>query len=308
MKYAPVLVLTCNRANHFKRCIESLERNDEAKETDLYIALDYPPNYTYLEGYKENEKYICEHHFKFKNVIVLRRETNYGPGKNGREAIVEIAKKHDRYITTEDDNEFSPLFLNYMNQALEKYENNDKIIRVCSYLPPIKTNDFLKDNEVFFYNGFTPYGTGNWLKKKPVSFRNVFFKEIFTTYKHIRKICVEKDYLFELCIKMVREKKEWGDVLISTGMIIKDLCCVFPAKSLVRNHGFDGSGINSPSKTENDWYCTQDILESISGDFIFPAKIEVNKTLIKRIDIERKVSKIKIIKLWIRYFILRLQF
>ena len=46
--YAPVCIPTCNRYNKLKKCIESLIANKEAKKTELYISVDYPPEERFL--------------------------------------------------------------------------------------------------------------------------------------------------------------------------------------------------------------------------------------------------------------------
>ena len=43
-EFAPVLIPTLNRYEHFKRCLESLERCTWAEKTDVYVALDFPPS------------------------------------------------------------------------------------------------------------------------------------------------------------------------------------------------------------------------------------------------------------------------
>ena len=305
MVYAPIVIYTCNRITHFKRCVESLERNEEAKETVLYIALDYPPNTTYLKGYQEIEQYIQQHSFTFKDVVIFKRTTNFGPQKNAREALVEIAKKHDRYIGTEDDNEFSPFFLKYMNQALEKYKEEEKVYAICSYLPPIKTDDILKHNETFFYNGYTPYGVGKWFSKNPLRFNKNAVQNVLLNFKRSLKLSIEKDYIFKLLVLMELSNKEWGDVSICSNIFDKHFFCVFPALSLTRNHGNDGSGINC--KKIIPWLSKQEIIQEMSEDFIFKIEIEQNMILKKRIDRQRKTPIIHMIACWIAYPYIRIK-
>ena len=52
MKAAPVIIGTLNRFEHFHDCLESLEKCTMADETDVYVALDYPPSEKYVEGWK----------------------------------------------------------------------------------------------------------------------------------------------------------------------------------------------------------------------------------------------------------------
>ena len=53
MIYAPVLIPTLCRDEHFIRCIESLKRNAWAKYTDIYIALDFPCKESHWDGYNK---------------------------------------------------------------------------------------------------------------------------------------------------------------------------------------------------------------------------------------------------------------
>ena len=46
--YAPVIIVTLNRYEHFKRCLDSLEKCTGANKTDVYVGLDYPPSEKYV--------------------------------------------------------------------------------------------------------------------------------------------------------------------------------------------------------------------------------------------------------------------
>ena len=59
-QYAPVWIPTLNRFEHFKRCLESLERCTGADKTDVYVGLDYPPSDKYVEGWKKIDAYLAE--------------------------------------------------------------------------------------------------------------------------------------------------------------------------------------------------------------------------------------------------------
>ena len=107
--FAPVLIPTLSRFEHFKRCVESLSNCTYAEKTDLFIALDYPFDNTHWEGYNKIVRFIPE--IKgFNNVIVQKRNTNYGAKKKLYDARNQVFEKYDRLIVSEDDNEFSPNF------------------------------------------------------------------------------------------------------------------------------------------------------------------------------------------------------
>ena len=84
---------------------------------------------------------------------------------NARRLSWWIRKTHDRFITTEDDNVFSPNFLEYMNKGLELFENDDSVLNLCAfrwYFP------ILDKGNTFFRSGAncTPWGMGYWTKKQ----------------------------------------------------------------------------------------------------------------------------------------------
>ena len=101
-QYAPVIIPTLNRFDHFKRCLESLEKCTGAEHTDVYVALDYPPSEKYIDGWKKIGAYLVEKekNNSFANLCVTRRERNYGVGhenSNGAVMLREVEQKYDRY-------------------------------------------------------------------------------------------------------------------------------------------------------------------------------------------------------------------
>ena len=106
MIYAPVLITTLNRYEHFKETITSLSQCTGADMTDLYIALDYPPTPFYEDGYRKIVEYLPTIS-GFKSVNIIKREKNYGMGKNFHDALHQVIfTKYDRFIFSEDDNLF----------------------------------------------------------------------------------------------------------------------------------------------------------------------------------------------------------
>ena len=97
-----------DRNVHFERCLESLERCSGADQTEVYVALDYPPSEKYKEGWKKIDDYLRlkESQNGFKKLHVIRRDRNYGichENGNYETLIREIKKSYDRYILSEDE-------------------------------------------------------------------------------------------------------------------------------------------------------------------------------------------------------------
>ena len=125
MEYVPVVIPTLNRYDHLKRCVESLKNNQESKYTDLYISVDFPPADKYKEGYETIKEYV-KTITGFNNVHLYYQKENLGPGFNRLFLMDEARKEHNTYVFTDDDNEFSPNALAYMNWALETFKNDTR--------------------------------------------------------------------------------------------------------------------------------------------------------------------------------------
>ncbi|MDE7019248.1 MAG: glycosyltransferase, partial [Lachnospiraceae bacterium] len=188
MQYAPVLIVTLNRYQHLKRCIESLRKNKLARYTDLYIGFDYPPNQKYEKGYHQVKKYLDGGIEGFHNVIIMEHTSNRGVYRNVLDLRAVAYEKYDRYIITEDDNEFSPNYLEYMNKGLKKYEEDDNVLAISGYCYPIESSNF--EGNVFKCGTyFAAYGYGIW-KQKEEEMRKclnmVFFCGLYKNHAYMR--------------------------------------------------------------------------------------------------------------------------
>lgn len=266
MLYAPVLIPTLNRYQHFRNCLESLSKCKGAGETEVYVGLDYPPAEKYREGYEKIKSYLdnCGN-LSFREIHVIKREKNYGFGLHGNanELINMVFQKYDRYIMTEDDNVFSPNFLSFVNQGLELYENNQDILFVCGYNYPIDSRGF-KGNH-YFSHEFSAWGYGTW-KKKRESIKGVatrdYLESIVRSANTMMKIYKQEPRLINTLIYIYQSHQIYGDTMYVSYQYLNNKLSVFPVVSMTRNLGFDGSG-STITKT-NDVITNQKIDESSS--------------------------------------------
>lgn len=129
---SPVAMFVYNRVKNTETTIEFLKRNELASETILYIFSD---------GGKDEKSWqeVCEvrrflHTISgFKEVIIVERPENYYLERNVIEGLNEVLSKHDTVILLEDDICSSPVFLTYMNEALEKYRDEKRVMHVAGF-------------------------------------------------------------------------------------------------------------------------------------------------------------------------------
>lgn len=259
--YAPVLVPTLNRFEHFRTCILSLVECKGSNQTDLFVLLDYPTKELHWEGYNKILEFLTNFN-GFKSVNVIKRSTNFGAHDNIIDGYKIVFEKYDRLILSEDDNVFSKDFLIYMNKTLEKYKDDSTIFSVSGYNYPITIPNQYQEN-IYLWCGFSAWGVGLWKDKlEKVNFNEKIVRSnIKSFFKDLNKVIqfnnIANIYITSL-IHMLKEKKIHSDIIISLYQFLHNMNSVFPVVSRVRNTGNDGSGVNC-SFIENDIYSSQEI-------------------------------------------------
>lgn len=264
--YAPVIIPTLNRFTHFKRCLDSLERCTGAEKTDVYVGLDYPPSEKYVEGWKQIDAYLekKEKNNGFKNLFVRRRDHNCGLEKEGSNyalLVEEVKDYYDSYIFSEDDNEFSRNFLEYMNYGLTKYSDNKSVMSICGYLFPDVVCEH--DNETFLAPFTSAWGVGFWKDHQYnyiVKGDKAFVEDILSSWERSWKLFRLRATSLDGFLTMHFKCHYFGDVLKTAEMLLDGTTSLFPTISKVRNWGHDGSGIHCGHSNK---YITQEIDERI---------------------------------------------
>ena len=245
--YYPIIVPTLNRYVQFKRLIESLQKNTDADKTELVIGLDYPPSDKYREGYEMIRDYIPSIS-GFKKVTFFRTDVNLGPYYNDLRLRQYVKSEgYDAYIGTEDDNEFSPNFIQYMNWGLNEFRNDNRIYAICGFN---KLNTDGVVGNVFILNHiFAGWGAGQWFNRqeKLAPYVNLHYQKEILDAMPLSIVFNHKVFKASAILGMLYGGWPYGDTI---PMFLPDneRWCVFPTISKVRNWGQDGSGLHGGSE------------------------------------------------------------
>lgn len=239
----PIVIPTLNRFEHFKNCVESLSRCSLADRTELIIGLDYPPSDKYRTGWNSIKEYIPKI-IGFKKVTVLESTSNVGAVENCNQLRRYVKKLgYDAFIITEDDNVFAPGFLEYINWGLSYFKDDKSILAICGY-KRVEVS-FLKNN-VYKYPRFVAWGYGMWFDRRDrlETFANFDFLKNYLDHISLLSVFTNKVLFANSVMTMLKKQAIYGDTL--PGFLPKEeQYCVFPKHSLVRNEGFDGSGLHN---------------------------------------------------------------
>lgn len=254
MDYAPIHVSVYHRLEHFKRCIDALKANPEAQHSVLYISSDAAAKPEH-EAIIHQVRQFAEQITGFREVILIKHDRNYGAIEANLRVRRALFERFDRFIRLEDDIVLSPVALRYFNDALSRYESQPNITSICAYSPPMSLPSHDPQN-VFLAPQFNAWGFAMWRNQydtltEPVTPKR--YLDVFPTVRDSWKAVgqVGMDFMLQYQ-KLVLGHKRHFDMTVSFNQYAKDYVSLFPAQSLARNDGMDGSGVNCVSNTRFD--------------------------------------------------------
>lgn len=251
---APIVVFVYNRPEHTKKTIEALANNYLAKDSELFIFSDGPKNEEAEVKVKLVREYIDSLPEKkmFKSVKITKAKINKGLANSVISGVSEIIGQYGKVIVLEDDLMSSIDFLQYMNDALDYYENNQKIWSISGYNLPIKIPSDYKSDIYFSYRGCS-WGWATWKDRWEKVDWNVSDYNEFKRNKDLRKKLNRggRDMADMLDSQMQGKIDSWAIRWCYTQSKL-DMLTVYPVVSRIKNIGLDGTGTHSGINPQYD--------------------------------------------------------
>ncbi len=294
-KYAPIVVFAFNRPNHLKQTLEALKNNNLARQSGLYIYCDHARDDVDVKKVKDVIA-ISKSVKGFASVEVIERENNYGLAKNIISGVTDVVSKYERVIVLEDDILTSPLFLEFMNNALEKYKNEKNIWHISGWNYPIDMPDV---EGAFLWRVMNCWGWGTWrdrwnhFQKNPERLIKQWSR------KKIKRFNIDgaHNYWSQVIGNYKSKIDTWAIFWYAT-IFENNGLCLNPEKSYTKNIGMDGSGENC---TKIAIYDKEELNQTISE---FPKCIKENKNAV--LHVKRFFKKNESIKARIRRHVMNL--
>ena len=238
---APLVLFVYARPEHTRYTLEALSSNLLAIQSDLIIYSDAARNEADVDRVKAVRELVHSAN-GFSSVTVIEREMNYGLARNIIEGVTEVCNRYGRVIVLEDDIVTSPYFLSFMNNALDRYANENRVWHISGWNYPIDPAGL---GDAFLFRAMNCWGWATWadrwafFQKDPQRLIESWDKET------IYRFNLDGAYNFWGQITSNHEGKlnTWAIFWYATIFENQGLC-LNPAQSFVRNIGHDGYGEN----------------------------------------------------------------
>lgn len=253
---APIALFIYNRPEHTRRVVEALRNNTLASQSVLYVFDDGPKEDATPEQKMKIEEVrnVSNTIEGFKEVHLMFSEKNKGCAQSIIDGVTYVVNKYGRVIVLEDDIITIPLFLQYMNDALDFYVNDRRIWSVGGMNIDIKLPvAYTKKHDLYLVHRGCSWGWGTWADRwQNIDWEVHDAERFFASKRKMRHF----DRGGEGMTQMLRDQQNGR---IDSWAIIWDYH-VFkhngyglrPVKSFTRNIGMDGSGTHYNNDNPSD--------------------------------------------------------
>lgn len=239
---APVALFAFRRPAHTRRALESYFANPEARESELHVFCDGPRSDAEREAVSETRAVVRS--FAGENVRVVERPENMGLARSVMAGVSQLCRDHGRAIVLEDDLVLAPTFLAFLNEALERYRDVEDVFSVSGYMFPVDLTDV--DADAVFLPLTSSWGWATWDRAwRAFATGEASHAALEADAALRRRFDVGGYPYFEMLESQLRgEIDSWAIRWYATAFLRRGIT-LFPARSLVTNAGFDGTGVHS---------------------------------------------------------------
>lgn len=267
---APICLFTYNRLDEVKRTILALQKNYLSSQSDLFIFSDYANS--------EREKLHVSHvreYLKtvrgFKSVTVFESDKNKGLARSIIDGVTLILKNSDKVIVIEDDLVSSPNFLDFMNQALEYYKDEQRIFSVTGWSLPLNSLKKLK-GDYYLHNRMSSWGWGIWRNRwEKINWDNTYYESFVRSSKKQKLFKKGGADLPGMLKNHLKGKINSWAIRACYHQFENNLLVLAPKKSKINNIGFANNATHTKRANRFD----QPIDESLQRTFLFTDELQV---------------------------------
>jgi hypothetical protein len=291
-QFSPIALFVYNRPEHTRRTLSYLQKNLFAEESRLFIFSDGPK--TEADKAKVDEvRQLAKEVTGFKSVKLITRKENLGLANSIISGVSKLVNEYDKVIVFEDDLLSSPYTLQYFNEALNRYANEEKVMHIGAYMYPLADK---KLPQSFFYRAASSWGWATWARAWK-DFEPDIDKLITQFDKQkIDRFSIEGTMNFWKQMNEFKAGKNnsWA-IRWYASIFLKNGLTLNPSQSLINNIGHDGSGVHS--NIEN-MYQVQIAKKEVKE---FPAEIKENQQAYQAIKNFLKTRKGSLLQRGVRF-------
>ncbi|WP_028297187.1 glycosyltransferase [Olivibacter sitiensis] len=240
---APIALFIYNRPEHTRRTLQYLRKNTLSGDSRLYIFSDAAKTSGDEQKVQETRNEV-RHIEGFRSVKLITRDTHMGLANSIIDGISGLVNEYGKIIVLEDDLLTSPYTLQYFNEALERYIQEERVMQIAAYNFPLTQTDKLPES--FFMRSTNSWGWATW--KRAWDKFNPDIESLYQKFNKEKKARFTFNGSMNYWKQLMDFKKGKNDswaIRWHASVFLNDGLVLYPRESLIENIGHDGSGVHS---------------------------------------------------------------
>ena len=266
---APLGLFVYKRPDHSARTIAALKACDDFAATPVTVFSDGPKSAGDIAAVNAVRALVAA---ELPGATLVAAPANKGLAASIIAGVTRLVGEHGRVIVVEDDLLVAPDFLTFMNAALDRYADDDRVVQVTGFLPILRH----RLETAVFMPHTSSWTWGTWARAWRLFEADPVDCERLSRSPALRHRFNRNgtyDYARALTRQRRGETDSWAirwywSVFKAGGLT------VYPPQSLVTNIGFDGSGTHGARGVATA--TGSQVPPSPAGPFVWPEVVEVD--------------------------------
>jgi hypothetical protein len=238
---APIALFAYNRPDHLGRVAQALASNPEAAQSRLYIFSDAPKRESDAPAVA-SVRAFANNLAGFADLEVIGHHENQGVARSIISGVSRLVSEFGTVIVLEDDLVPGPHFLRYMNDALQRYADDERVIGVHAYCYPVPE----PLPETYFLRGADCWGWATW--KRGWDLFEPDGRKLLAALEaqgESRDFDFDGSYPYTSMLRdcIAGRNDSWA-IRWYASAFLRGKLTLYPGVSQVQNIGADGSGIH----------------------------------------------------------------
>jgi GT2 family glycosyltransferase len=238
---APIALFLYHRPKHTLRCLQSLASNPEFLDSPLYLFCDGAKEAADAPAVEEVRRIARA--LPHPRKVLFEATSNRGLAASVIAGVTQVVEEHGSVVVVEDDLVLAPTFLAFMNRSLHHYADDARVMQVSGHMYPIDPGS--EDDAVFLPMACS-WGWATWdraWRRFDPDMRDYQTLVEQPGLRRLFNVDGAVPYFSILKRQRVGKADSWFirwylSLFMSGGMTL------YPRHSLVRNEGFDGTGVH----------------------------------------------------------------
>ena len=272
-KKTPIAIFTYNRPKHARQLFVSLLKCSRLDECDVYIFCDGIKKTEHTIDVLATRQVVREFAPLLNTAYVIEHEKNKGVDHSIVSGVTELCAQYGRIIVLEDDLTLHPSFIQFMLESLTRYQDDAQVALVSGYIFPVELKHMF---DTLFLPLTSAWGWATWERAwKLFDWDAPGALEALQDDELRHRFDLYGAYPYsQFLIETLNKKERPWDILFYWAVFSRNKLGLHPAYSLVRNEGFDGSGVHFTKRwTGYNPLTAREMLWAANHKFTWPTEV-----------------------------------